>query len=104
MDPTLLVDGLLGGLLVCRYHLGSIPAGSGARLRLTLIITRETVSTPYANLSAWMRLILRSVTHTRHIYQLDLVNRLHESNGSFISWVLGYAPRACTTVLGHAVP
>ena len=27
-----------------------------------------------------MRLILRSVSHTRHVYQLDLVDRLHKSH------------------------
>ena len=70
----------------------------------TLIIAREAVGTPHADLSTRVWLILRSITHARHVHQLDLVHRLHESHGSTVGWVLGYTPSASTTVLGHAVP
>ena len=48
------------------------------RLQLTLIITREIVDTLRTDLSTWMWPILKSKTHTRHIYQLDLIDQLHE--------------------------
>lgn len=104
MDPTFLVNRLLGGLFVWGCDRRSTPTEVVRGSSLTLIIARETVGTSHADLPTWVWLILRSVAHARHVHQFELVDRLHESDGPAISWILRNTSCAGTTVLGHTIP
>ena len=71
--------------------------------RLTLIIPREAIPAPDAQLPTRIWLIIRGIVHMWNIDQFDLIAWLWCANGPATGGIVGPNTGTGTTVLGHPI-
>ena len=70
----------------------------------TLVIHREAVGTTDAKFPAWVRFVVRRVTHSWHINEFDFIRRHRRSNRADSINITWNCPRTGSTCLRHSVP